>query len=137
MWTTPPERLRQQRGVGIIAALVVTVVLASLAILLTRLTATQSLSVALDERGVRAYWAARSGLDWGSWQIKNGNPGCTNGSFDFPADTTFKLQVTCSQTDNTYLITAKACSPACTTTDPRPATYVERVITRVMQWPSS
>ena len=68
MSTTPLKRSRSQRGVGIIAALMVTLLIGGLAVMLARMTATQAVSYALDDRGVRAYWAARAGLEWGSYQ---------------------------------------------------------------------
>lgn len=139
MWTTrlKPDR-RHQRGIGIIAALVVSVILAGLALLLSRLTATQASAVALDERGVRAYWAARAGLDWGSWQIKQNSGACSASTvLPIPAGATslsdFKVTLTCSGS-GPYLLTATACAPVadCSSTS-KSAVYVERVATRSIE----
>lgn len=133
MSITRPEFLRPQRGFGVVAAMVVTIVLAGLAILLARTTSTQATSVALDERGVRAYWAARAGLDWGSWQITQAGGCPASTTFSFPSGAVgfedYSVTVLC----NGRLITATACSPAADCgTDMKSRFYVERKVTRAM-----
>jgi MSHA biogenesis protein MshP len=58
------RRLRCQSGFGVIAAIVVLVVLASLAGFIVSQTTTQSLTLAQDIQGARAYQAARNGVEW-------------------------------------------------------------------------
>lgn len=142
MSTTP---LKRQRGVGVLAALMVSLIIAGLAITLARVTATQGISGALDERGVRAYWAARAGLDWGSWQITQNSSACAASHvLVVPAAATtmseFRITVTCSESSpgaGPHYLTATACSPKSVPDDgltcTKDATYVERLITRELQ----
>lgn len=123
----------RQRGFGIIAALVIIIVLGGLAILLVQTTSTQASSVVLDDRGVRAYWAARAGVEWGAWKMTQGGGCPASTTFSFPSGAAgfedYGVTVACSG----RLITATACSPA---TDCAAATksrfYVERRINRTM-----
>ncbi len=129
MSTTPRKFRLRQRGVGIIAALFVVIVIAGLAITLTRITARQSASVAVDDRGVRAYWAARAGVDWASYQITHSNPSCSGAPTSLPGGATslseFSLSIACTGS-GPYTITATATAGA-------GPTYVRRIITRTMQ----
>ncbi len=135
MSTTRPD---SQRGIGIIAAMVVTVVIAGLIIVLSRTTSTQALSVALDDRGVRAYWAARAGIDWGSWQItQNGTACAASHVLAIPVTATsiseFQVTVECSGA-GPHLLRATACAPVADCgAGTKSAFYVERVITRTLQ----
>lgn len=54
-----------QRGFAAIAAIFLVVGLAALAGFLVAFSNTQQLTSAQDVQGSRAYWAARSGLEWG------------------------------------------------------------------------
>lgn len=136
MSITRPDRNQGQRGFGIIAALMVTLLVGGLAVMLARMTATQAVSYALDDRGVRAYWAARAGLEWGSWQVKYGAPPCAASTVvAMPVAATslteFQVTVECSGT-GPYLLKATACAPAAECGAPTSATYVVRVVTRTM-----
>ncbi|MDO8789359.1 MAG: hypothetical protein Q7J42_14905 [Sulfuritalea sp.] len=134
MSTTRPNQNLRQRGVGIIAALMVTLLIGGLAVMLARMTATQAVSYALDDRGVRAYWAARAGLEWGSYQRANSS--CAPSTIvAMPATATslteYQVTVTCTGS-GPVLLTATACAPASECGAPTTATYVERVVTRTM-----
>ncbi|MDP2133450.1 MAG: hypothetical protein Q8J99_07575 [Sulfuritalea sp.] len=135
MPTTRPDRRQAQRGAGIIAALMVTLLIGGMAVVLARMTATQAISFALDERGVRAYWAARAGLEWGSYQraINSSCAASTVVAMPVTAVSLSEYQVTVTCTGSgPYLLTATAiCKPA-ECGGPGAATYVERVVTRTM-----
>lgn len=53
-----------QRGFAAIAAIFLLVVLAALGGFMVTFSNTQQLTSAQDVQGVRAYWAARAGLEW-------------------------------------------------------------------------
>jgi len=113
----------------------VTLLIGGLALTLARMTATQAVSYALDDRGVRAYWAARAGLEWGSYEvaINDSCPASTMVAMPVTATslTEYQVTVTCSSTGNgPRLLTATACAPAAECGTPTSATYVERVVTR-------
>lgn len=113
----------------------VTLLIGGLAVMLARMTATQAVSFALDERGVRAYWAARAGLDWGSYRRAVNSSCAASTVVAMPVTATslteYKVTVTCTGA-GPYLLTATACAPATECGAPTSATYVERVITRTM-----
>lgn len=135
MLTTPLKRNPSQRGFGIIAALMVTLLIGGLAVMLARMTATQAVSYALDDRGVRAYWAARAGLEWGSYQRAINNSCAASTVVLMPVTATslteFQVTVTCTGS-GPYLLTATACAPAAECGAPSSSTYVVRVVTRTM-----
>lgn len=54
-----------QRGFAAIAAVLLVVLLAALGAFMVSFSNTQQLNSAQDILGSRAYWAARSGLEWG------------------------------------------------------------------------
>jgi MSHA biogenesis protein MshP len=139
---------RRSAGIGIVTAIFLLVVLSGLAAALVALSSTQSQSSALDEQGVRAYQAARSGLEWGVYRQLHG--GCSGASsFALPATSVLKgfvVTVTCTKlagpaaTDPTsgaavdlggLRIRAEACStvlPATCASAVRGPDFVQRVI---------
>ena len=72
-------RVQRQRGIGIIAAIFILVILSSLAGFVVAVTATQNVTIAQDVQGVRAYHAARAGLEYGLQRWLVGNA-CGNAS---------------------------------------------------------
>jgi MSHA biogenesis protein MshP len=67
-----PVGTRAQRGLGAIAAMVILVILATLAGFITTLSTSQQVGAGLDVEGSRMYLAAHAGLEWGKFQTKNG-----------------------------------------------------------------
>ncbi len=61
-------RPRQQHGMSLVTAIFLVVVLAGLAGAMARIFIGQQTSSALDIQGVRAYQAARAGIEWGVYQ---------------------------------------------------------------------
>ena len=66
-----PTPMTPQRGIGVIAAIAILVVLAGLAAFIVSVVGLRSQSTALDILGSRAYQAARTGIEWGMYQIQS------------------------------------------------------------------
>jgi len=127
------------RGFAIVSAIFILVVLAALGAFIVNISTTQQIGSALDVQGVRAYQAARAGIEWGLYQVQSSNgfdyanpntracPATVTTSFSFaPAATTlsgFTVTIICTRTpvDDTpannpnnspavYSITSTACS---------------------------
>lgn len=60
---------RRQRGLGVIAAIVVLVILAALAAGIVAFSSGQQRASALDAQSVRAWQAAKAGNEWGVFQV--------------------------------------------------------------------
>ena len=58
-----------QRGFSIVTAIFLIVVLAMLGVFIVSVTSLQQSGAQLDVQGVRAYQAARAGLEWGAYQV--------------------------------------------------------------------
>ena len=110
-----------QHGFSIVSAIFILVVLAALGAFIVNISTTQQIGSALDIQGARAYQAARSGLEWGIYQVQataayrfgytalgvatdpNVRSCATaSGSFTFPATATtlagFSVSVDCQST---------------------------------------
>ncbi|KQQ86420.1 hypothetical protein [Massilia sp. Leaf139] len=144
------SRRRRSRGVGIVTAIFLLVVLAGLGVALVTVFVNQRQAILLDEQGVRAHQAARAGIEWGLFQRLRAAPAggrCADGSTTQVAlggDVLdkFTLHVSCTRTEGPaveegapplerWTIRAVACAPA--KDDACPASwnnpdYVRRVI---------
>jgi len=144
---TEISKLRE-RGFSIVTAIFLLVVLSLLGAFIVTVTGLQQSSQQLDVQGVRAYQAARAGIEWGAWQVLDPNnsigtpalpvcPASTNLTGLAGSLSPFTVTVTCSATINAptteglrnigaYQIIATACNqPPCP--NPTPASgYVER-----------
>ena len=116
------------RGVSMLTAVFLLVVLAGLAAAIVGVFSNQQSAAVLDVLGVRADQAARSGLDWGLYrqlrlQAPTGSVACFAPSpvtFALPADSvlaSFSVTVTCTpgtnvvgNTTNRWTISAVACN---------------------------
>lgn len=136
---------RRARGVSLLTAVFLVVVLAGLAAAIARVALVQASSGALDLLGVQAYQAARSGLEWGIFRQLQTSPAggeCISSParFALPSDgalRNFSVTVTCKKktgntagdTTNGWTITAVACNQPgpCSnaSTDPD---YVQRTV---------
>lgn len=90
--------LRKQQGFAIVTAIFLIVALAALGTFMIRMSGVQSESVSLSVQGARVFQAARSGVQWGLYQVLVAGDVC-------PAPTTFPVQgfnvtVTCSSTNH-------------------------------------
>jgi MSHA biogenesis protein MshP len=127
-----------------LSAVFILVVVAALGGYIAVISSQQHTASALDVQGVRVYAAARSGLEWGLYQVNvvNAHGTCTSasGSFSPTAPTLLGYTVTVSCTATTdsnggptvFVLTAVACnqpvSGACPNTTAPGVNYVERRI---------
>ena len=65
---------RRQRGFAIVSAIFLVVVLAALGAFMVTFSGVQHVTQAQDIQGSRAYWAARSGIEWGVYQAVKAAP---------------------------------------------------------------
>jgi MSHA biogenesis protein MshP len=144
---------KQLRGFAIVSAIFILVVLAALGAFVMNIATSQHVGSALDVQGVRAYQAARAGLEWGLYQVQataaynfgytSTDPNtraCPAATTSFtPAAATladFTVTVVCAATADAssgptvYTLTATACSQpnggACPNIVDPGALYVER-----------
>ncbi len=140
--------LRPARGFGAVAAIIILVLLASLAAAIVRLSWTQQINAASDLAGANALQAAGAGVEWGMYQalVTGGSfNGCSNGTqtLDLRSTMGVWVTVTCNSTSyvegaaangsdrllRTYVIDAWACNGTATCPDDTKssgALYVER-----------
>lgn len=139
------------RGFALLSAIFILVVLAALGAFILSISSQQQIGSALDVQGVRAYQAARAGIEWGLYQqipLVQASPTGTvcNANGTFPVFG-FTVTVACdnpttastSGAPTVFTITATACSTAnstgvCPNTDTSGATvpgpfYIERRLT--------
>lgn len=135
---------RRARGVGLVAALTVLIILAAISVAVISFNTSQQASISLDEQQTRAYLAARSGIEWAliNWRKTGASPLCNGGasaSFAMPPGTSlsrFTVTVSCLQ-DNAapgmIRLRANACNfptaGACPAAgNPPSPDYVEREV---------
>ena len=113
--------LPRARGFAIVSAIFILVVLAALGGFILAISTSQQVGSAQDVQGVRAYHAARSGIEWGMYrQLRDGScPGAGTPTSFVPAAGTlsgFTVTVICVATADThggptlYTVQATACS---------------------------
>ena len=116
-----PGRLERQRGIGLIGAIIVLVLMAGIGAAFVTLNTNQQTISALDVTQSRALLAARSGLEWGlfNWQATNGGCATPQVTFALPPNTTlskFRVTVNCvliaAGDTQIVRITANACNAA-------------------------
>lgn len=107
MSTAPDRFAGRQRGVALISAIFLLVVLAGLTLYMLSLSGTQHFTAMWAVQGARAHYAAQSGLQWGAWQALNGG-GC-NGSVNVNAGgpQVFPVEVTCNSSTHQELGVAR------------------------------
>lgn len=91
---------QRARGVTIVSAIFILVVLAALGAFIVSVSTSQQIGSALDVQGVRAYQSARAGIEWGLYQQLR-NASCAGAtSFTPPATTLsgFTVTVACADT---------------------------------------
>jgi len=123
-----------QRGVSLITAIFLLVVLSALGVMMLTFFTAQQQSSTVDVLGARVYQAARAGVDWGAFQVLQSGVGCVPTSTVTLGGTLapFNVVVNCSSTAYTegggsvtvYSITSTAKSAG----TPDQVGYVERVI---------
>lgn len=134
------------RGFAVVSAIFILVVLATLGAFIVNISTSQQIGSALDVQGVRAYQAARAGIEWGLYRQLAAVPASCAGATSFsPAAATlssFTVTVVCTDTTDgrstppihTYVIQSTACSvpnvaePKCPNTTNPGSLYIERRI---------
>lgn len=132
---------RSERGFAMAIVVALLAILAVFGAAMVVISTSQQVGAALDMQGVRAYYAARGGLEWGMYHVlRSGFGGC--GGIDGKsiayggnlAD--FRVTLACTSSSHeeadaaltVYSIVATACNDAVcpTATTPPPLAYVER-----------
>lgn len=90
-----------QRGVSVIAAIFLLLLMAVLAAGIANIVSTSHTNLAADIGGARAYQAARAGAEWGIFQLdpnaqSAGLPACVDGTPAVPGHT---VDVSCTSND--------------------------------------
>ncbi len=115
----PPAPESRQHGFALVAAIFIVVVLAMLGIMMVTIGGMQRATVNSAVQGARAYYAARSGIEWGVFQaLAGGCVAATSPGFTLtqPGLNGFSVVVTCASsqhrernnTYDVYVITATA-----------------------------
>lgn len=63
--------MKRLRGFAIVSAIFILVVLAALGAFILNISSSQQIGSALDVQGVRAYQAARAGIEWGLFRVNS------------------------------------------------------------------
>lgn len=102
--STIPRRARAPaRGLGVIAALVVLVLLSTLAAAVVRLTWTQQTTLAQDIDSARAFQGAYAGTQWGMYQALKGSwTTCAGATQTLDLRSSMGVRVTVSCTSDVY-----------------------------------
>ena len=66
--------MKRTRGFALLSAIFILVVLATLGAFILNVSSSQQIGSALDIQGVRAYQAARAGIEWGVHQVQSFDP---------------------------------------------------------------
>lgn len=109
-----------QRGFALVIAIFIVVVLALIGIMMVTIGTVQRSTAAAAAQGARAYYAARSGIEWAAFQaLQNGNcAASTSFPLAVPGLNGFTVSVQCNSTShrersdtyNVYVITSTAAS---------------------------
>ena len=133
--------MKRLQGFAILSAIFILVVLAALGAFILNISAGQQIGSALDVQGVRAYQAARAGIEWGLYRQLQAGSCAAPTNFVPPAATLsgFTVSVACVATPDAsggptvHTVTATACSQpsggACPNTINPGAFYIERRLT--------
>jgi MSHA biogenesis protein MshP len=128
------------RGFAIVSAIFILVVLAALGAFIVTISTNQQIGAALDVQGVRAYQAARAGLEWGLYRQLQASScaGATSVPLAASTLTDFTVTVNCTATTDAsggptvYSIQATACNQpnagSCPNIVSATSLYVERRI---------
>lgn len=98
--TRRSSSVRAQRGIGLVTAIFLIVVIAGLAAAMVTVFTGQQASSGLDQQGTRAYQAARTGIEWGLFRARMNPSNCAaSTSFALPATSIlagFTVTVSCT-----------------------------------------
>ena len=134
---------QRMRGVGLVTAIFLLVILAGLAVAILSISSAHQASSALDVVGSRAYQAARAGVEWGLYKQLQPTPAgaCfATTSFALPAGNSlsvFTVTVSCTMTSSpasikrTQIISTACNQPSggsCPNATPSNSDYLQRVM---------
>lgn len=135
--------MKPLRGFAILSAIFILVVLAALGAFILSISSNQQIGSALDVQGVRAYQAARAGIEWGLFRQLQSGDACPAADFvpAAPSLAGFTVSVTCAATADpggaggptVRTLTSTACNQpdgtACPNTNNPGNFYIERRLT--------
>lgn len=148
MRTILPSRILRMRGFSLVTGIFLLVVMSALGAFMVIFTGLQQNTVQIDVLGVRAYYAARAGINWGIYRALDPENTIAPGAAAFAACPTgtintmsgslapFTVIVGCTLSSATeanreirvYQITATACNQATCPAATPAAGYVERSV---------
>lgn len=123
-------RAVRMRGFSLVSAIFLLIVLAALGVAMVTISTTQHQSSSLDIEGVRAYQAAKAGIEWGVYQRLRNNSCAASSTI---AVSGFTVMIVCNAGEaDTAVIRATACNMpvanACPDPGPNNPDYVRRVV---------
>ncbi len=142
-----PRHLARSRGVSIVTAIFLLVVLSGIGAAIVTFATAQQQASALDLLGTRAYEAARAGVEYGLYQQQQAGGGACGANFATPGTLSqMTVSVTCVQAPPNVMadgvttltqttITATACNQPANGACPNAAPgvdYVQRVVRVVL-----
>ncbi len=90
-----------QRGISLVPALFLLVVLAALGVIAVRMTAVQQQTVVLAMQSARAYSAARAGVEWSAYQaLANASCGAATLSLSEAGLAGFNVNMSCTSSSH-------------------------------------
>ncbi|MBY0268726.1 MAG: agglutinin biogenesis protein MshP [Burkholderiales bacterium] len=148
MMSRHPYRITRMRGFSLVTGIFLLVVMSALGAFMVIFTGLQQNTVQIDVLGVRAYYAARAGINWGIYRALDPENTIAPGAAAFAACPTgtintlsgslapFTVIVGCTLSSATeanreirvYQITATACNQATCPAATPAAGYVERSV---------
>ena len=90
----PPVRGKHERGFALVAAIFIVVVLAMLGIMMVTIGGMERATASAAVQGARAFYAARSGVEWGTFGALNNTAPTCGAAASTPTTNTFNLAVT-------------------------------------------
>lgn len=91
-----PYVQHRMQGISLIAVLFILIVLGGLAGVMAQMGATQHVGMLLSQQGKQAFYVARSGLEWGRYQVLEQQACYPDSQAEMAG---FQLQLSCQSTD--------------------------------------
>jgi MSHA biogenesis protein MshP len=91
MMRFPSNRGKHERGFALVAAIFIVVVLAMLGIMMVTIGGMQRATASAAVQGARAFYAARSGVEWGTFGALNNKVATCGNAASTPTTNTFSL----------------------------------------------
>ena len=141
------HRFQRQAGFALVSGIFILVILATLGAFMVSVSGFQHTSSTLDVLGSRAYHAARSGVEWGAYQVTDGASGtpfaqacvtAPNSQVIAMTETmaNFTVTVNCNAfvtTEAGVTVTLYEMTSTASHGNPSSATYVERQLQAIIE----